>query len=140
MATNIIIDKELVFHFLGTHGVPLNISSGMQGIGLIKDDELIAGVMFDDYNGSNMWMHVAAVPGRRWMTRDFLYATFAYPFLQLNIRRLSGWVEADNIDARRFDEHIGFKQEAVLKQAGRNGVDVIIYSMFKEDCRFIKGK
>ena len=112
----------------------------MQGLGLIKDEEMIAGVLFDDYNGSNMWMHVAAMPGRRWMTRDFLYATFAYPFLQLNLKRLSGWVEADNLDARRFDEHIGFKQEAVLKQAGRNGVDVIVYSMFKEDCRFIKGK
>ena len=140
MATNIIIDKEKVFNFLNDNGVPLHPSAGMQGLGLIKDDELIAGVMFDDYNGSNMWMHVAAIPGRRWMTRDFLYATFAYPFLQLNIRRLSGWVEADNIDARKFDEHIGFKQEAVLKQAGRNGVDVIIYSMFKDDCRFIKGK
>lgn len=140
MTTQIISDCAKVYEFLEKNGVPLHASMGMQGLGLIKDEEMIAGVLFDDYNGSNMWMHVAAMPGRRWMTRDFLYATFAYPFLQLNLKRLSGWVEADNLDARRFDEHIGFKQEAVLKQAGRNGVDVIVYSMFKEDCRFIKGK
>ena len=140
MTTQIISDCAKVYEFLEKNGVPLHASMGTQGLGLIKDEEMIAGVLFDDYNGSNMWMHVAAMPGRRWMTRDFLYATFAYPFLQLNLKRLSGWVEADNLDARRFDEHIGFKQEAVLKQAGRNGVDVIVYSMFKEDCRFIKGK
>lgn len=136
---NIIIDKERVFHFLEDNGVPLCPSAGMQGIGLTKDDELVAGVIFNDYSGSNMFMHVAAIPGRRWMTRGYLYAVFAYPFLQLNLIRVTGWVEANNIDSRRFNEHIGFKQEAVLKQAGRNGVDVIIYSMFKEDCRFIKG-
>lgn len=140
MTTQIVIDRDRVFDLLKKYDVIPSPSAGMQGIGLEKDGELVAGVLFDDYNGSNMWMHVAAIPGKRWMTRGFLYATFAYPFLQLNLRRLSGWVEVNNYDAQKFNEHLGFKREAVLKEAGRKGVDVIIYSMFKEDCRFIKGK
>lgn len=132
----IICDTPRVFDFC-TKFFPLNESAGLQGIGLANDGELIAGVLYDDWNGSNIWMHVAAVPGRRWLTRDYLKFCFGYPFTQLGCRRVSGWVEASNHDARRFDEHLGFKEEAVLKQAGRNGDDVIIYVMYREDCRYV---
>jgi RimJ/RimL family protein N-acetyltransferase len=126
-----------VFEFVSGF-YPINYSASAAGIGLKQDGQLISGVIFDDYNGSNVWMHVAAIPGRRWMTREFLYAAFAYPFIQLGCKRITGWVEASNTDARRFDEHLGFKQEAVLKHAARDGGDVIIYVMFREDCRFLK--
>lgn len=138
MASNIIIDDQRVYEFVTLHGVPIDRSAGQQGIGLEKNGELIAGVIYDDYSISNIWMHVAAIPGKRWMTRDYLYACFAYPFKQLNCKRVTGWVEASNIDARRFDEHLGFKQEAVLVSAARDGGDVILYRMFKDECRFIR--
>ena len=137
MTSKIIIDDQAVYEFVNSHGVPLVRSAGQQGIGLQKNDELIAGVLYDDYNGSNIWMHVAAIPGKRWLNRDYLYACFAYPFLQLNVKRISGWVEASNTDARRFDEHLGFQKEAVLTGAARDGGDVIIYRMFKEECRHV---
>jgi len=135
--SQIIIDDQLVYEFVNSHGVPLVRSAGQQGIGLKKNDELIAGVLYDDYNGSNIWMHVAATPGRQWLNREYLFACFAYPFNQLNVKRVSGWVEASNTDARRFDEHLGFQQEAVLSGAARDGGDVIIYRMFKEECRYV---
>ena len=138
MASKIIIDDQRVFEFITAHGVPICRSAEQQGIGLEKNDELVAGVLYDNYSVSNIWMHVAATPGKRWMTRDYLYASFAYPFKQLNCKRVTGWVEASNTDAKRFDEHLGFKQEAVLSSAARDGGDVIIYRMFKEECRFIR--
>lgn len=137
MSSQIIVDDQLVYEFVNSHGVPLVRSAGQQGIGLKKNDELVAGVLYDDYNGSNIWMHVAAKPGRTWLNRDYLFACFAYPFNQLNVKRISGWVEASNTDARRFDEHLGFQQEAVLSGAARDGGDVIIYRMFKEECRYV---
>lgn len=135
--------KELCFDYPQIHEFvsgffPLNYSPSATGIGLKQDGELISGVVYDDYNGSNIWMHVASIPGRRWMTREYLFAAFAYPFIQLECNRITGWVEASNTDARRFDEHLGFKQEAVLKHAARDGGDVIVYVMFREDCRFIR--
>lgn len=136
MSTELILECEPVFKFV-TGFFPLVRSAGQQGIGLVKDGEIIAGVLYDDFNGSNIWMHVAAKPGRNWLNRMYLKACFAYPFTQLNCRRISGWVEASNTDARRFDEHLGFQQEAVLSGAARDGGDVIIYRMFKEECRFI---
>lgn len=134
--SQLITDCEPVFQFV-TQFFPLVRSAGQQGIGLEKDGELIAGVIYDDYNTSNIWMHVAAKPGRRWLTREYLHACFYYPFIQLGVKRISGWVEADNADARRFNEHLGFKQEAVLSNAARDGGDVIIYRLFKDECKYV---
>jgi RimJ/RimL family protein N-acetyltransferase len=138
MPKTIVYDYPRVYDFVKDF-YPINHSPSASGIGLEKDGQLIAGVLYDDYNGSNVWMHVAAEPGARWMTREYLHQCFAYPFVQLGCKRITGWVEASNEQARRFDEHLGFEQEAVLKHAAKDGGDVIIYVMFRENCRFIKG-
>jgi len=110
--------------------------AGSKGLGLEKDGELVAGVVYEGYNGVNVWMHVAIAPGER-LTREYIRYCFHYPFIELGCRRVSGYVEANNEAARRFDEHIGFEQEAVLKGAATDGGDVILYVMRREDCRYV---
>lgn len=110
----------------------------MKGLGLERDGELVAGVLYEGFNGQNVWMHVAAEPSKRWMTRDYLHYCFHYPFNEMKVARVSGYVNASNVQARRFDEHLGFKPEAVLKGAAQDGGDVIIYCMWREDCRFLR--
>lgn len=107
-------------------------------IGLEKDGELIAGVLYDGYNGNSVCMHVAAV-GKRWMTKEYLRVCFDYPFKQLKVKKILGVVDSMNIDARRFDEHLGFELEAVIAGAGQKG-DMLIYSMTPERCRFLSMK
>lgn len=111
--------------------------SGAVGIGLEEDGELIAGVVFNMYNKAGICMHVAAVPGKRWMTKDFLWRVFAYPFLQLNCNRVTGLVREDNIVAQKFDEHIGFKREGLIRKGATDGADIILYGMLKEECRWL---
>lgn len=110
------------------------------GIGLEEGGELVAGVVFNLYTGPSICMHVAAEPGRRWMTRDFLFRCFAYPFLQLQCNRITGLVRMDNLDAQRFDEHLGFKKEGILRKAASDGTDFILYGMLKEECRWLEIK
>ena len=71
------------------------------------------------------------------MTKDFLFRSFAYPFIQLDCHRVTGLVRADNMEARRFDEHLGFKQEGVIRKGAADGTDMILYGMLKEECRFL---
>jgi RimJ/RimL family protein N-acetyltransferase len=99
--------------------------------------EIIACVWYEGYNGANMNMHVAAKPGARWMTREFLWYVFHYPFIECGVKRVTGLVPEMNYAARRFDEHIGFKLEATLKDAAPGG-DLRIYTMFKDECRWLK--
>jgi RimJ/RimL family protein N-acetyltransferase len=132
----IISDPLRVLKFVQRYSQVL-ASEGMKGIGLEEDGELIAGVVYENYTGSSIWMHVAAVPGRRWLNRAYLYVCFSYPFLQLGVDRIFGWVPADNSEAQRFDEHLGFKQVTTIPSAGADGGDVLIYRMERADCRYL---
>jgi RimJ/RimL family protein N-acetyltransferase len=110
---------------------------GAIGIGLEEDGELIAGVVFNMYTGPSICMHVAAVPGRRWMTREYLWRCFAYPFVQLGCHRITGLVRVDNLEAQKFDEHLGFKREGLLRRACDDGTDMILYGMLRDECVYI---
>lgn len=139
MTSRIISNPVRVFEFIRRFQ-PMQPVGGMKGLGLERGGELVAGVLYEGFNGRNVWMHVAAVPGRRWMTREYLQYTFEYPFYEMGVDRVSGYVDASNEQARRFDEHLGFKPEAVLKGAASDGGDVVIYCMWRDDCRFLRGK
>lgn len=109
-----------------------------EAIGLERDGELSAVVVFNLFSGADIAMHIAAVPGRRWMTRDFLRAAFRYPFVQLGCRRVTGYVPISNHDALRFDLHLGFKVEGCMREAMENGEDVVVLGMLKRECRWFE--
>lgn len=136
MNFEIVSDRDRAYEFV-TRFYPYNRTEWQKGICLLRDGEVVCGVIYDEFNGTNVFMHVAAEVGGKWLTRDFLRCAFHYPFVQLGVKRITGWVEAHNFKARRFDEHLGFKEEARLKGAGTNGVDVILYVMRREDCRYV---
>ncbi len=106
-----------------------------QGIGLEKNGELIAGVLYDNCNGRSVQMHVAAI-GKNWLNREYLRVCFDYPFNQLKVLKLIGLVDSENSEALRFDRHLGFETEAIIKNAGRR-CDMHILSMTKDQCRFL---
>lgn len=136
MKTVIYGQNERVIDWVGKRVNELDFGSA-NGIGLEEDGELIAGVVFNLYTGPSISMHVAAVPGKRWMTKEYLWRCFAYPFLQLKCNRITGLVRADNYEAQRFDEHLGFKREGVMRRACDDGADMLVYGMLREECRFL---
>lgn len=107
-------------------------------LGLEKDGEIVAGVLFTNYTRASILMHVASDGSRHWITPAFLAATFRYPFIQLGCRRVTGLVRADNADAQRFDEHLGFRREGVMREGTNDGCDLILYGMLKSECRFLQ--
>lgn len=99
--------------------------------------DLIAGVAYSDFNGVNILMHVAAEPGARWMTREYLRVCFDYPFNQAKVARVTGLVGEGNKAAQKFDEHLGFELETTLSHAHPTG-HLLVYRMWKGDCRFLR--
>lgn len=136
MTTRIVSDPGRVYAYCRRY-IPIPVVAGMKGLGLERDGELIAGVVYEGFNGRNVWMHVAAEPGGKWLNKEYLRYCFHYPFEELGCTRVSGYVEANNLAARRFDEHLGFRREAVLEGAASDGGDVILYVMRREDCRYV---
>ena len=136
MALTATTDVVRVLDFVRTL-MPIDAVEGMEALGIERDGELVAGVIYEGFSKHNVWMHVAAVPGSGWLNRSTLKLFFTYPFDQMGVRRVSAYVYASNTAACRFDEHLGFKREATLTGAAPDGGDVIIYAMWRKDCRYV---
>lgn len=100
-----------------------------------KDGKLVAGVLYEDYNGANIVCHIAGEGN--WATREFLNIIFDYPFNQLGVRRITAPNDSTNEQAIRLVTRMGFALESTLKQATPDG-DLLLFVLFKDDCRFIK--
>lgn len=105
-------------------------------IGLERDGALVAAVVFDGFSACDANIHIASDGTARWMSKELLLATFAYAFVQLRLRRLTGLVPAKNAQALAFDEHLGFVREGVCRHALPDD-DIIVLGMLRESCRFI---
>ena len=107
------------------------------GIGWQRGGKLIAGVAYAEWNGVNVVCHIASDGSRQWLNRQYLWTIFDYPFNQLKCKRITVCVGEGNADSRRFVLHLGFELEATLRAAHPTG-DLLVYSMFKEGCKWIK--
>lgn len=111
-----------------------------KAIGLLSSSgELIAGVLYQNFNGVNIAAHIAVSQAGHALTPSFLWVIFDYPFNQLCVKRITGFVPASNVAARKFDETLGFVREATLEDALPDG-DLIIYVMRPENCRWLRLK
>lgn len=106
-------------------------------IGRLKDGELVAGVLYEDCTGANVVCHIAGDDG--WATRGFLHLIFHYPFRQLNVQRITAPVHSDNAKSIALMARLGFTLEATLDRAILGG-NLLIYRMFKSECRFLEDK
>ncbi len=107
-----------------------------KAIGYGTNDELIAVTVFDGFSVCDCNMHIASNGSGRWLTRKFLIASFAYPFIQLKLRRVTGLVPAKNEAALKFDLHLGFEFEGRCKNALPDD-DIIILGLLRENCKYI---
>ena len=106
-------------------------------IGQEKDGQIVAVVVYDCFTPVECSVHIASDGSRRWLNKEFLAASFAYPFMQCRFESITGLVQADNADALRFDMHIGWKTVGVRHKAAPGGKDIVILEMLRADCRWI---
>lgn len=137
MSAKLIYDQQerLLAWAEGKIGVS-SFREAAKAIGLERDGELAAVVVYDGFSACDCNMHIASDGTRRWMNRALLAAAFAYPFVQLGLRRVTGLVPAKNVEALAFDQKLGFRLEGVCREALPDD-DVVILGLLKRDCPFI---
>lgn len=133
----IVTDKSWIGHWVCERTGGTFDPECCAAIGWMQDDgTLSAGTLYDQFNGRSICMHVAAV---RSVTRTFVKTCFDYAFNQLGVQKVIGMVDSTNDSALRFDLHLGFVEEARIKDAGKFG-DLILLTMTRQQCRWIKGE
>lgn len=110
--------------------------SDAKAIGIERDGDLEGCVVFDTFSQDECHMHVASINDGRWMTRGFLRAVFAYPFIQCGFLRVTVPVAETNKKARVFVLNLGFKQEGYHPYGAKDSA-YITHGMLRKDCRFI---
>ena len=106
-------------------------------LGLITNGQLVAGIVYNNFEGASAEMHVSAIEGSRWMTKEFLFSAFDYPFNQLGLRRVTGRIKKRNKRAAAFVKHLGFKYEGTMRHYFADD-DALIFGLLRGDCRFIR--
>lgn len=106
----------------------------VKSFGLMSEKGIHAVTLYDNFSECDCNIHIASDGTRHWLSRQYLNMSFYYPFVQWNLRRVTGLVPAKNADALRFDLHLGFEREGYLKQALPDD-DLIVLGMTRD--RFI---
>lgn len=101
-------------------------------LGIYRHGRVTGGWVFDGYTGHNICLHVAG-NGKRWLTPKLRLMVFDYIFNQLGLERCSGMIAASNAAALEFGRKLGFREEARLKGAARDGSDLICLVLWRKD-------
>jgi RimJ/RimL family protein N-acetyltransferase len=115
-------------------------STGKSAMGLVDDDGIVRwAVVYDNYEqGGSVQMHIA-ITDPKYVTRRAISAVFEYPFYQLGVKKVLGFVNSENLKALSFDLRLGFEVEAVVNDVYERG-DLYILSMTREKCRWLRGR
>lgn len=132
--TDLCFDKDEVGPWVCSKFGSVFTKQDTEAIGLKKSGHLIAGVLYDNYNFRSIAMHVAGEGN--WLNREYLWLCFHYPFVQLGVNKVIGFVSSANEKALNFDLRLGFKHESTIKDAAKDG-DILILTMTKEQCPWL---
>lgn len=106
-------------------------------IGKLVDWKLVAGVLYEDYTGTNVVCHIAGEGN--WASREYLNVIFDYPFNQLGVKRMTAPVSSHNVKSINLVTRMGFTLECTLAQAIPGG-DLHLFRMWRSECKYLEGK
>jgi hypothetical protein len=103
-----------------------------------SEGELLGGVIYEGCISNCIFMHQGSFD-KTWLSPDMLWTVFHYPFVQLGLGMVCGTIPSSRSELLDFNLRLGFKVEAVIKGAYKDG-DLLIMAMRKPDCRWLKIK
>lgn len=115
---------------------PWQSEKTFNAVGVEKDGELIAGVIFDSFSpGARCTMHCAGEGN--WCSRKLLKFCFNYVFNIAKCKVVINTVAATNEKSIDFTKHVGFKEVARIKD-GAGDCDLVALVLHRDDCRWIE--
>lgn len=102
------------------------------------EGRLLGGVIYEGCISNCIFMHQGSFDPH-WLSQDMLWTVFHYPFVQLGLGKVCGTIPSSKPELLDFNRRLGFKVECTITDAYKDG-DLIIMSMLKEDCRWLRIK
>lgn len=102
------------------------------------EGDLLGGVIYEGFISNCIFMHQGSFEPT-WLSKDMLWTCFHYPFVQLEVGMVCGTIPSSRPELLDFNLRLGFKIEATIKGAYKDG-DLIIMAMRKPECRWLRIK
>ena len=132
----------IVFNDIG-YGRAISAAAGTafnpevdQCIARVDGERLLGGVIYQGYTGASIGIHMAGFDPH-WASKDMLWVSFHYPFVQLGCKKLFAQVPAYNERALEIDRKLGFKEETRVRDVFPSG-DLVVLSMIPDECRWLR--
>lgn len=111
-------------------------------IGVTADGaRIVAAACFTDYNGANIFPHLAIADPQA--TRTLLWGIADYCFTRLGCSRLTLMAESSNLAALKLHQKLGAIHEGTLVGAGKSGDDILLSRLGRDALivrRLLRGK
>lgn len=108
-------------------------SETSSAIGLQKNGQTIAGVIYENWNKASIFCHIA-IEGR--LTKAYLKAIFDYPFNVCKVKKIIVPVVSNHHKSIKLVQNMGFIEEARIAEGAESG-DIIFLTLTKDNCRFL---
>lgn len=112
------------------------LSEDMKGIVALRGDEIVGAMLGDSWSHTSVNVHVGLVDPmclKHKMLEEFCY----YVFVTCGKEQMIGVVPATNEKALKFDKHIGFKEVVRIPDGFDHGVDYVVMTYLKSECKYI---
>ena len=117
-----------------------NYKDDFSFIGFVENDTIMAGMLFTDFDGYNIWVHLS-IESPRIVKRSYIKLMFDYCFNQLNCGRMTAMCKDGYLRNERLLKGVGFIKEGVIRESMKientyyNGA---LYGILKNECKWIK--
>jgi RimJ/RimL family protein N-acetyltransferase len=104
-------------------------------VGIGDGEQIVGAVVWNDYSGPNI--EGSCVGDPKAFTRSIIRECFAYPFVQLNCRRVTIHVAAKNTKVHDLAKRLGFEPEGVMPHYYQDD-DALLFGLLREKCRWVR--
>ena len=112
-------------------------SPDAKALGIIRDGRIVAGAVFERFNGVHCEVTITARPGVAWADRRTLFALYHYVFVQLDCLALSAVIPASNLPSLNLCTKLGFQPVAYVRFAAPDGGPLVILQQERDSCRWL---
>ena len=123
--------------WIDAHFFPVwcNDSEGMMAY---HNGKIVAACVADSFSAVGCNVHYG-IENPMVIKHGFIHKIAHHLFIERGRTVIFGLVPASNLKALKLDKHIGFVEEARLREAYDVGVDLVILRMDKASCRWLQG-
>lgn len=113
------------------------LAADARAIGLANEaGEVVVVIGYDRFTDGDCCAHIAYEKDKGEIPPAFWTAVYAFPFIQLDLARVTSLIRTDNLPAIAFCMRQGFSLEGRIRK-GDIDCDMLLLGMLREECPFL---